>query len=126
MRLYTIHIHIRVGAGLAARVASLAVRLVAPRIVAGPAPRAAPESAIVLADVRLQALAEIARAHDRHDESDEQQDYGDDGEDGERFACGEVVGAPGAVGVHAHELENEVGEGGKVEELVRTVSRCPN
>jgi len=66
-------------------------------------------------NVVLEPLAVVQRAAYGDDDGDDEQDDGHDGKDGERLARGLVVlGARRAV--HAHQLEEEVGEGADVDE----------
>ena len=71
----------------------------------------------------LQASPEIGGAHARVDDCEDDQDDGDDGESGEGATDGVVEVAPRVarvvrvVLVHAHELEEEVGEACEVEGL---------
>lgn len=93
--------------------------IVPPGVVGGagraPPLPAAPETAAF--DVGLQALAEIPGADDGDGDCDEEQHDCDDREEREGFAGREVVGAARRGRVHADEFEDEVGEGGVVEEL---------
>lgn len=68
--------------------------------------------------MRFQPSPKVGRAHARIDNRQDDQDDGDDGEGGERGADGVVEVVPRAVLVHPHELEEEVGEAGEVEDLV--------
>lgn len=73
-----------------------------------------------LRNVRLQTLVEVVRAPAGDDDCDDEEHDCNDGEDSQGFASGGVLGlALGLGGVHAHELEDEVGEGDEIDELGR-------
>lgn len=70
-----------------------------------------------LLNVGFEAFVEVLRANARGDDGGDEQQDGDDSEDGQRFACWQVLGnfLWIAFVVHAHELEDEVGHGGEID-----------
>lgn len=70
----------------------------------------------LLVDVRLQAAVEVVHAHAGVDNGDHDQNEGDDGEESQRWAGRQVL-REGGLGVHAEQLEAEVGHSCEEEKL---------